>query len=224
MPLLGKAAMLLCFDVVADARPDHDAWHTHEHLPERLAIPGFLRGTRWVATRGQPGYVVLYEVESLATLGSPAYLERLNHPSAWTTRVMPSYRGMTRGFCTVTGSFGYGMGQAGRLLRFKPRAGDEAATRESLLAMLRALPGQPGMSGAHFLEGAATPAMTTEQRIRGQDAAVDWALFLTAYDAEALAAIPLPHAIEAPPSPVHDASYRVAHSLAATELHGGPAG
>ena len=39
MPLLGQAAMLLSFDVVQEAIPEHDEWHTHEHFPERLAIP-----------------------------------------------------------------------------------------------------------------------------------------------------------------------------------------
>ena len=46
MPLLGSAAMLLSFDVHAETIEEHDRWHTHEHLPERLAIPGFRRGTR----------------------------------------------------------------------------------------------------------------------------------------------------------------------------------
>jgi hypothetical protein len=86
MPLLGSAAMLLLFDVVQDAIPEHDEWHTHEHLPERLSIPGFVRGTRWVASHGQPRYFVMYEVEQLATLTSNAYLERLNNPSPWTSK------------------------------------------------------------------------------------------------------------------------------------------
>ena len=62
MPLLGNAAMLLSFDVVPEAIDEHDEWHTQEHLPERLSIPGFLRGTRWVALHGLPRYFVLYEV------------------------------------------------------------------------------------------------------------------------------------------------------------------
>jgi hypothetical protein len=96
MPLLGSAAMLLSFDVVPDAVVEHDHWHTFEHLPERLSIRGFLRGTRWIALDGQPRYMVLYEVAQLATLESPAYLERLNNPTPWTRRIMPSYRGMQR--------------------------------------------------------------------------------------------------------------------------------
>ena len=50
-----RAAMLLSFDIAAEAQLEHDDWHSHEHLPERLAIPGFrarlaLDG-RWPAGR-----------------------------------------------------------------------------------------------------------------------------------------------------------------------------
>ena len=62
--------MVLSFDIAPEAIAEHDDWHTHEHLPERLSIPGFLRGSRWVATRGEPRYMVLYEVRELATLTS----------------------------------------------------------------------------------------------------------------------------------------------------------
>ena len=104
MPLLGHAAMLLSFDVAAEAIAEHDDWHTHEHFPERLSIPGFLRGTRWVSLRGQPRYFVMYEVAELSTLVSDAYLQRLNNPSPWTSKVMTRYQGMSRGFCSVTAS------------------------------------------------------------------------------------------------------------------------
>ncbi|MFO1413783.1 MAG: hypothetical protein U1F10_07735 [Burkholderiales bacterium] len=224
MPLLGRAAMLLSFDVVAETIADHDAWHTHEHLPERLAIPGFLRGTRWVARAGAPRYFVLYEVAELATLSSAAYLARLNAPSAWTSRVMPSYRGMARGFCTVTGSFGLGVGGAGRLWRFRPRAGGESALRAALLATLPALAARPGLGGAHLFAAAAQPAMTNEQRIRGADADVGWAVFVTGYDADALAGLRDADLggrafADAGVTGVQDATYALAWSLAAPEVH-----
>src|SRR5690242_10972366 len=189
MPLLGSAAMLLSFDVVPEAISEHDDWHTHEHLPERLSVPGFLRGTRWVALRGDPRYVVLYEVEELATLNSPAYLKRLNEPSAWTTRIMPHYRGMRRGFCAVTGSFGFGLGHVSLLARFNPGSGSAALLRRWLLQeVMPEVPAEPGIGSIHLLEGAATPQMTNEQRIRGPDAGVDWALLVTGYREAALAA------------------------------------
>jgi len=188
MALLGQAAMLLLFDIVPDAISEHDEWHTHEHLPERLSIPGFVRGTRWVASNGQPRYFVMYEVLHLATLTSGAYLERLNNPSPWTSRMMSSYRGMTRGFCSVAGSFGFGMGHAGLLIRLSPADEMASSLRKWLLQdMLPRLPARPGIGSAHLLEGAATPPMSSEQRIRGADAGIDWALLVTGYSEDALA-------------------------------------
>lgn len=187
MPLLGSAAMLLSFDVVADAIADHDHWHTFEHLPERLAIPGFLRGTRWIATGDGPRYFVLYEVESLATLASPAYLERLERPSAWTSRTMPHYRGMRRAFCTVRASHGFGAGHACALVRFAPQAEAKDGLGRWLDDLLPTLPSRPGLGSVHWLEAAATPAMTAEQRIRGADRGIDSALVVTGWDADAVA-------------------------------------
>ena len=189
MPLLGKAAMLLSFDIVQEAISEHDDWHTHEHLPERLSIPGFLRGTRWIALQGQPRYFVIYEVEQLATLTSSAYLERLNNPSPWTSKMMPQYRGMTRGFCSVAGSFGLGMGHAGLSIRFNPTESAPALRHWLLQDILPSLPSRPGIGSVHLFEGALTPAMTNEQRLRGADAGVDWALLATGYSEEVLASL-----------------------------------
>jgi hypothetical protein len=189
MPLLGSAAMLLTFDVEADAVAEHDRWHTHEHLPERLSIPGFLRGTRWVAEAGAPRYMVLYEVQSLQTLSSAAYLTRLNAPTPWTRRMMPHYRGMSRGLCAVRGSFGFGLGGVAALLRFAPRPPQSGALEHWLLG--EALPGlaqAPGLTSAHLLQGAQAAEMTNEQRIRGADEGVDSAVILTGYDVNAVVA------------------------------------
>jgi hypothetical protein len=190
MPLLGSAAMLLSFDIADEAIADHDDWHTHEHLAERLSIPGFLRGSRWVALQGRPRYLVLYEVAELATLTSAAYLERLNSPSPWTSRMMPHYRGMRRGFCSVSGSFGLGIGHVAALLCFKPDRGSAASLRRWLLQdALPQLPSQQGVGSVHLLEAAITPQMTNEQRIRGADAGFDWALFMTGYSEQALSRV-----------------------------------
>jgi hypothetical protein len=181
--------MLLSFDVDADAIDEHDRWHTHEHLPERLSIPGFRRGTRWIATEGGPRYLVLYEVESLDTLASEAYLARLNNPTPWTTRMMPHYRGMNRGLCAVRGSFGLGQGEAAALVRFSAEASQASQLNRWLLEeALPAVPRLPGLGSAHLLQGAQAAAMTNEQRIRGADRGVDSALIVTGYDGRAVAA------------------------------------
>jgi hypothetical protein len=224
MPLLGSAAMLLSFDIEPDAIEEHDRWHTHEHLPERLSIPGFRRGTRWLAAGGGPRYMVLYEVENLATLSSAAYLARLNNPSPWTTRMMPHYRGMTRGLCNVVGSLGYGQGGAAALIRFTPDAARSAALARWLLdEALAPLPGQLGLGSAHFLQGAQPAEMTNEQRIRGVDRGVASAIIVTGYDLDAVeaCATELCAASGLPAHGAHEvgwASYRWSYALAAAEL------
>jgi hypothetical protein len=187
MPLLGSAAMLLSFDIEASAIEEHDRWHTHEHLPERLSIPGFRRGTRWLAKDAGPRYMVLYEVEDLATLTSAAYLERLNNPTPWTARMMPHYRGMNRGLCSVVGSCGFGQGSAAALVRFTPAASGQALLVRWLLDdVLPAIPGTPGLGSAHLLQGAQQAPMTNEQRLRGDDVGVDSALIVMGYDSAAV--------------------------------------
>ena len=216
--------MLLLFDVVPEAVPEHDDWHTHEHLPERLSIPGFLRGSRWVALRGQPRYLVLYEVAELSTLTSAAYLERLNNPSAWTATMMPHYHGMSRGLCTVVGSYGVGMGNLAYVVRFKPQAEFEELLRRWLLKeALPVLPPRRGIGSAHFLQGAATAQMTREQSIRGPDAGVDSALLLMGYEADALLAVGQellgPRHLERRGAPgAVDALYRLDYSLTHAEV------
>lgn len=224
--MLGTAAMLLAFDIVPEAIAEHDDWHTHEHLPERLSIPGFLRGSRWTAIRGQPRYFAMYEVESLDTLASDAYLERLNHPSAWTSKMMPHYRGMTRGLCSVAGSAGHGMGHVGLLCRFSPAPGEESRLGEWLgEEILAKLPSRPGLGSVHWFKGALKAKMTSEQRIRGADAGIDWALLATGYDqdaVEALARSELAGArLEAQGATgVVAGLYRTGYTLTAQELRG----
>lgn len=225
MPLLGSAAMLLQFDIEDNAIEEHDRWHTHEHLPERLAIPGFRRGTRWLAAAGNaPRYMVVYEVESLATLESPAYLTRLNNPTPWTTKMMPHYRDMRRGLCAVAGSFGYGQGSEAALIRFKPDASQgEALNRWLLDEPLGAMVKLPGVGSVHLLRGAQQASMTNEQRIRGADQAVDSAIILTGYEAAAVAACAAqlcsPDALAARgANEVSCAPYRWSYSLASGEI------
>jgi hypothetical protein len=72
MGLLGAGAMIAWCDVAVEAIPEFEDWHTHEHMPERLAIPGFLRGTRWVAAAHGPRYCLLYGYPHIPTLsGAP---------------------------------------------------------------------------------------------------------------------------------------------------------
>lgn len=179
--------MVLYYDIAAHAVDDHDDWHTHEHFPERLSIPGFLRASRWVAVDGGPRYLVLYEVSEAAVLGGTPYLERLNNPTPWTARTMVNFRGMARGFCSIVASSGAGLGHAMLSIRFASAAGRENELREWLTAtVLPGISSRPGAVCARLLESAATPPMTKEQAIRGKDASISSVLLLTGYSPDSL--------------------------------------
>ncbi len=219
MALLGNAAMILAFDMAPEALSDFDEWYTREHLPERLSVPGFLRGTRWTSATGSPRYFAMYEVKDIAVLTSPAYFERLNNPTPWTTKMMAHFRGMTRGFCGVTGSFGVGVGQSGLVVRFKPVAGKEGALRDWLNGeVLAGIAARPGLTSAHLFESAVKPEPTGEQRLRGQDAGVDWVVFATGYDAARVAALSADalsesRLVKAGAEGIVTGSYQLAYSL-----------
>ena len=84
--LLGQAAVVIFNNVAPEGREEFYRWHDGEHIPERLSIPGFRRGRRFGRRGHSPEWLTLYEADDLATLTSPAYLERLNAPTPATVR------------------------------------------------------------------------------------------------------------------------------------------
>jgi hypothetical protein len=187
MALLGNAAMLLWYDIVPEQIAEHDEWHTREHFPERVGIPGFLRAQRWVATASGPRFFVVYEVRDIDVLSDAPYLERLNHPTPWTSRMMPHFRGMVRGFCRLDHSVGTVLGSAGVTVRYSAATGAQDRLQCWLAdELIPDLMQRKGITGAYVLRSDRAPEMTAEQRIRGRDASVDLVLFVTGYAEEAI--------------------------------------
>ena len=110
MSLAGQGAVAIWHDIAPDGRAEFYAWHGREHMPERLGIPGFIRGRRYVALEGSPEYFNLYETDSPLTVTGPDYLARLNNPTPWTVATVAHFRGVARSLCRVAASFGEGQG------------------------------------------------------------------------------------------------------------------
>ena len=104
MALLGKAAVAMWWNVSEDHLGEFNEWHSKEHLPERLGIPGFNRGSRWQG-ENSGAFFVIYELATYETLVAPAYLERLNNPTPWSKAMMPLHRDMVRSQCRVLASY-----------------------------------------------------------------------------------------------------------------------
>lgn len=191
MALLGKAALAMWWEVAAPHRAAFQHWHSHEHFPERLGIPGFRRATRWRQVDGGPGVMVTYELDDHAVLSSQPYLDRLNAPTPWSTRMMPLHQNMVRSQCEVLESRGaYAVAHV-LAVRLSPRAPEAAdGLRRALRDLVQALPVQPGLNGAHLLRHRTPPiAATTEQKLRGGDGVADWVLLVSGYDRDVLGAL-----------------------------------
>ncbi len=151
MSLAGLGAVCIWHDLRPEAKDEFYQWHNREHMPERVAIPGFRRGRRYIAVSGEPEYFNLYEAESADVLAGQDYLTRLNTPTEWTRRVVPSFLRVSRSICRV--AYTGGVGQGGFMLtqRFdvvvSERARVIAELRQSLLPPLC---DSKGIAGVHL--------------------------------------------------------------------------
>ena len=88
-PTKGTALLMVWADVPAAQEDDFNRWYNDEHLPERMAIPGFLGGARYEAVKGGPKHLACYELESAAVLEGAAYKHVQANPTPWTKRIGP---------------------------------------------------------------------------------------------------------------------------------------
>jgi hypothetical protein len=62
-----------------DIDPEHDAafnrWYDEEHLERLLSVPGFLSAARYMAIRGGPKYLAMYELDDVGVLRTTAFLD-----------------------------------------------------------------------------------------------------------------------------------------------------
>ena len=228
MSLLGQAAVAMWWSIRPEKRSEFSDWHSHEHFPERMSIPGFRRGSRWTSTLDGEGFFVLYELAAFDTLVSAPYLERLNNPTPWSVEMMPLHRNMVRSQCRVLASAGSAVAGFAATLRLSPRPGQEAAMLEYWRKALPLLAGRRGLVGAHLLH-TQTPkiAQTEEQKIRGgADGEADWIVLAMACELDTLHAIV---AAEWTPGRLQVAGagallkpslFRLAHSMIAADLPG----
>ena len=110
MSLLGKGAVAIWHDVAPEGIDEFYAWHGHEHMSERVSIPGFLRGRRYIAHRGDLQYFNLYEARAYEAVTGPDYQARLNAPTPWTLAAVKHFRRVARSICRVAATFGDGQG------------------------------------------------------------------------------------------------------------------
>jgi hypothetical protein len=174
LALTGNALLAIWHDIEEASRHEYMEWHTREHMPERLSIPGFTVGKRLI-NHGldRYRYGTIYSGRDLEVFRSPAYLERLNTPTEWSLRVQPAFRNFLRVACIRLASRGVGDGGAVATVRldFAPGSGESelrggaAALADSLLAITgvccaHVAMARPEVSGVRTRETELRPEMS----------------------------------------------------------------
>ncbi|MEO3999351.1 hypothetical protein [Mesorhizobium sp. CAU 1732] len=111
---LNGEGLLALWNGVEPARTaEYNAWHTREHVPERISVPGIHGARRYVRLDGPlPQYLTLYPMQNLDVLQSAPYLRLLDHPTDWSRTMRPSLSDFMRLCCRRVLSLGGGMGSA----------------------------------------------------------------------------------------------------------------
>lgn len=146
MGLKGSAFLAIWHDIAEGAHDEYIEWHTREHMPERLSIPGFRTGKRLHAPAAERQvFGTIYAGDDVEVFRSPAYLEKLNNPTPWTAAVAPTFRNFLRIACERIASAGSGDGGSMATIRFDFAGRDAAAAlrrgAQPLAAAILALPG-----------------------------------------------------------------------------------
>tara|TARA_X000000950_G_scaffold17626_1_gene19254 strand:+ start:76 stop:471 length:396 start_codon:yes stop_codon:yes gene_type:complete len=121
MSLLGSAVLVNWGGIKPNKEENYNQWHSKEHMPERISLPGFLRGYRAMGIEGtniNHKYFMMYEAKNKEVFVSKKYLERLNNPTKWTKEILSNYISPSRTICSVISSKSIGSGNFILTVRF----------------------------------------------------------------------------------------------------------
>jgi hypothetical protein len=106
-------------DIKEEMRDEFVQWHSIEHLPERVSIPGFISGQRWHGEDASPQYLTTYVTQNTGVLTSDAYIQRLNDPTPWTLKTVAAFRHTCRAAGEVIWEYGSKKGYGGHILAIR---------------------------------------------------------------------------------------------------------
>ena len=106
-------------DIKEEMRDEFVQWHSIEHLPERVSIPGFISGQRWYGEDASPQYLTTYVTQNTEVLTSDAYIQRLNDPTPWTLKTVAAFCNTCRAAGEVIWEYGSKKGYGGHILAIR---------------------------------------------------------------------------------------------------------
>jgi hypothetical protein len=88
-----QGIFLVYTDIDPRYEEEFNAWYNTEHLPDLLSLPGFLDAARYVAEKGSPQYLAVYELTSADALKSAEFQKYRANPTPWSRRMSPTVIG-----------------------------------------------------------------------------------------------------------------------------------
>ena len=194
--LAGEAVVAIWNDIPAETREQFYDWHINEHMPERVGIPGFRRGRRYIAadTATRPEFFTLYELDTMQVAQGVDYTNRLNAPTPATSHVTSRFQNTFRALSRVLVSHGPGSGGVLLTIRF----GCDDRHIPGIKALVRAAGAAARVTAAHFCQGDAAASAARTVEYQGQtdvQPPPDCFIMVEATDADALSQIMLDRAL-----------------------------
>ena len=70
---MAKGLLIAAMDFSDVAADEFHDWYDHEHIPERLRVPGFLNAERWIGSANPKLSVATYDLDEVGVLHSAPY-------------------------------------------------------------------------------------------------------------------------------------------------------
>lgn len=177
-----EALLAIRSDIASAVEAEYLAWLTKEHTLERVGIEGFVSARIFRSRHdGFARFLILYELADETVVDSTAYLQRLDNPTPWTTRMMPHLGNFVRGGGRVVAASGAGNGAA--LIPVLVRDATVCVRNQDL----DTVSGIPGIVATCLLQTnpERTSAKSNERTLRSGDQSFCTLVLIEALDAEA---------------------------------------
>ena len=96
---IGNTVLVVTMEVDAEDEEEFNKWYNEQHLPERMAIPGYVSARRFKLEDGNNAlkYLCIWEMDDVSPLQSYLFKDQNAHPTELYLRVNETIKARTRG-------------------------------------------------------------------------------------------------------------------------------
>ncbi|OAI83016.1 hypothetical protein AYO27_17890 [Rhizobium sp. GHKF11] len=133
---MAAAILALWNDYPADLAEEYASWHTFEHVPERLTVPGMQAARRYVSASQNETYFTLYDLEDISVIEDPAYIDLVRNPTPWSLKMRRNFSKVLRIPGKIAATGGKGIGGAANVQAYSVDRGKAQASVRALETLL----------------------------------------------------------------------------------------